>query len=217
MKRILMKEYGFVRWPEEDFSDDGNRFYCFKVGERVRVSKLVSQGTVFISARIDDIRLPFEIYSKLPHYRALDKLNGVSLESLQSSDLKQLYEDCLEYEKEYTEAEQTSAFPTLTTIVKQCTAVQTKSRLELNEIERLVNQNFTKVVKNLSTHGWALFGSHLKSIIATIEKYDPNTYPQTILGKSKSFNFCKPDCSELKPDWRYEEVIRLINKAIAED
>jgi hypothetical protein len=95
MKRILMKEYGFVRWPEEDFSDDGNRFYCFKVGERVRVSKLVAQGTVFISARIDDIRLPFEIYSKLPHYRALDKLNGVSLESLQSSDLKQLYEDCL--------------------------------------------------------------------------------------------------------------------------
>ena len=53
MKKIMMNKYGFVRWPEEDFSDDGNRFYCYKVGNRVRVSKLVSDGVAYISARVD--------------------------------------------------------------------------------------------------------------------------------------------------------------------
>lgn len=30
MNRINLIKYGFVRWPEEDFSDDGNK-NCLKI------------------------------------------------------------------------------------------------------------------------------------------------------------------------------------------
>ena len=39
-----MTKYGFKRWKDGDFSDDGNRFTCYRVGKRVSVSKLVSDG-----------------------------------------------------------------------------------------------------------------------------------------------------------------------------
>ena len=58
MKRIELVKYGFIRSPEDDFSDDGNRFTCYRVG-KVRVSKLISHGDAFISARIDDYILPY--------------------------------------------------------------------------------------------------------------------------------------------------------------
>ena len=70
MTRINMTKYGFVRWPEEDFSDDGARFTCYRVGERVRVSKTTYQGEVFISARIDGRKLSYNEYSVLEHYNA---------------------------------------------------------------------------------------------------------------------------------------------------
>lgn len=74
--RINLKRYGFVRAPEEDFSDDGNRFTCYyydpkhEGDKRFRTSKLVSNGDAYISV----------------HYRApsgrtkyFDDLNGVSI------------------------------------------------------------------------------------------------------------------------------------------
>jgi hypothetical protein len=105
MKRVNLTKYGFVRWPEEDFSDDGSRFLAYRVGERVRVTKCTYNGEVFISARIDGAKLPYEVYSKLPHYSALDKLNGVSIATLTDDDLFELLAACVLYEKEYADAE----------------------------------------------------------------------------------------------------------------
>ena len=73
MKKIMMTNYGFVRWPEEDFTDDSTRFTCYRVGKRVRVSKCTYNGEAYISARIDGAKLPYEVYSKLPHYSPLNK------------------------------------------------------------------------------------------------------------------------------------------------
>ena len=81
MTRINLVKYGFIRDAAEDFSDDGNRFQVYKVG-RVRVTKLVSDGEAYIDGDINDCRLPYEVYSKLPHYKAIGRLNGVSLASL---------------------------------------------------------------------------------------------------------------------------------------
>ncbi len=126
----MMTKYGFERWPEEDFTDDGSKFTCYKVG-RVRVSKCVSDGDAYIAARIDGYILPFEVYSQLPHYRAMDYLNGVAVEDLTDDDLIKLYNNCLEYEKEYNEAEQTIELPTIKDIKEQCKLITAKNKKKL--------------------------------------------------------------------------------------
>ena len=96
MKRIELTKYGFIRSKEDDFSDDGNRFTCYRVG-KVRVSKLVSEGEAYISASIDDYLLPYETYSKLPHYRDLDALNGVSASDITEEDIQKTYDSFREF------------------------------------------------------------------------------------------------------------------------
>lgn len=209
MKKIMMTKYGFVRWPEEDFSDDGNRFQCYKVGKRVRVSKLVTNGEVYISARIDGNRLPFNVYKALPHYHSLDKLNGVSIASLTDDDLFDLVEACVLYEKEYTEAENSIVMPTIDEIRQQCLKIQAKVRSELTEINQHFNIAF---VSKVAEWEWREIRRQLLSLTARIETFNPATYPQTILGTSRSIDFCKPTCSELKDSYYFTWIMDKINK-----
>ena len=78
MTRINLVKYGFVRDAAEDFSDDGSRFQAYRVG-RVQVTKCVSDGEAYIDGDIDRGALPWDVYSKLPHYSAIHKLNGVTI------------------------------------------------------------------------------------------------------------------------------------------
>ena len=70
MKRIVMAKYGFERWPEKDFTDDSSRYVCYRAGKAIRVSKLIADGQAYLSISSDVGRgtLPYEVYSKLPHY-----------------------------------------------------------------------------------------------------------------------------------------------------
>jgi hypothetical protein len=107
MKRINLTKYGFTRWPERDFSDDGNRFTCYRAGKNVRVSKCLYNGEVFLSIEtcVGNKIIPYAIYSNLPHYReAAWNYNGISVSSLTDEDLKNFYDACVAYEQEYEEA-----------------------------------------------------------------------------------------------------------------
>lgn len=105
MKRINLKKYGFIKSPTEDFfSDAGTRFYAYRVGI-VMVTKASFGDYTFLSARADyRSDMPYEVYSKLPHYDALSKLNGVKTESITEKDLSDLYDACIAYGKEYADA-----------------------------------------------------------------------------------------------------------------
>ena len=113
MKQLRLAKYGFIRRPEEDFSDDGSRFEVYSVG-RVRVTKLVSEGIVYLSGRIERGLLNYDQYGKLPHYDQVTwKLNGkCSLDSLVDKDIEEFYYDCVKYEQEYKEVESTIHVPT---------------------------------------------------------------------------------------------------------
>ena len=105
MKRINLVKYGFVRSPEDDFSDDGNHFTCYTAG-RVRVSKLVDDGEAYLSGRIEDGVLTYDEYSKLPSNNDVAwKYNGVSVSSLTEDDLRNFYQLCITYSNEYTDLE----------------------------------------------------------------------------------------------------------------
>lgn len=210
MRKIVMTNYGFVRWPEEDFSDDGSKFYCYRVGERVRVSKCTYKGEVFLSGRIDGTKLPWEVYSKLPHYSALDKLNGVSIDSLTDQDLFDLCEACLMYEKEYNEAENNIKMPTLEEIKEQCIKVQAKRLAEFAEVETLLGKHAAKLALKLPAWQWKTIQEYLANLAAKLANYSPELYAPTVLNSAKSINFCKPDCTELADCYYYNYLVDLI-------
>jgi hypothetical protein len=212
MKKIMMTKYGFVRWPEQDFGDDGNRFTCYRVGERVRVSKCTYNGEAFIDASIDGTKLPYEVYSKLTHYSEISKLNGVSIESLTDQDMIDLYEACLAYEQEYIEAENNIQMPTLKEIEIQCKKVQTKRQLELIDINGAFSRSAVAIAGKLEKWEWTNLREYLLAIAAAVNSYDPDTYPQKIVGTSRSLDFCKPTCSELQDSFYYKWIMERLNK-----
>jgi hypothetical protein len=209
MKKIMMNKYGFIRWPEEDFSDDGSRFYAYRVG-RVIVTKCTFNGEAYISASANiSNKLPYEVYSKLPHYSALDKLNGVSIASLTDNDLFNLCEACLMYEKEYAEAENNIQMPTLEEIKKQCARVQLKRKQELADI----NINFSiAVAAKVEKWEWNNIRDYVLAITNSVSSYDPDIYAKAIIGTSRSIDFCKPTCSELQDSFYYKWIMERINK-----
>jgi hypothetical protein len=211
MKRVDMVKYGFVRTPESDFSDDGTRFYTYRVGERVQVTKATYKGEAYIDGTIHGTKLPYEVYSKLPHYAAIGKLNGVSISSLTDQDLIDLYEACVAYEQEYTEAENNIQMPPLDEIKAQCLKVQAKRMTEFAEIEKLMSENAMKLALKLSKWQWATLRDYLENLVAKLANYNPELYASTILNSARSINFCKPDCTELKDSWYYTQLIELIN------
>lgn len=218
MRKILMTKYGFVRWPEEDFSDDGNRFYCFRAGKCVRVSKLVSDGQVYLSARIDGIKLPYEIYGNLPHYKALDALNGVSMDSLTDTDLEKLYADCLAYEQEYLEAERTIKYPTIDEITEQCRKVHEHTTKEFTSARDYFNTHATQAALTLAEYEWQQIRDYLSELAKRAKTYDSEEKIEEFVnrnhGTSYSFNFCAPTCSGLKESYYYKRIYELINRTL---
>lgn len=201
MKRVNLAKYGFVRCPEEDFHDDGNNFQGYRVGKTVVVSKLVSNGQVYLSidSSCGNGTLPYEIYSKLPYYNEANWFyNGVSVETLTEADIQAFYEACISYEKAYEEAEATIKYPTLEEITEQCEKLWAKAMAEYSAGQTLVMDAvlLNKFIK-LSDYEVKSVRDCLKSLRSAVENYDVKTLPQRMLGKSSSFNFVKPDNSDL--------------------
>ncbi len=193
MTRINLVKYGFVRWPEEDFSDDGNRFTCYRVGTRVRVTKLVADGYAYIDGDLRDGNLPCDVYQKLPHYPLLGKLNGVPAAAVTEDDLQELYEACQAYEIEYTNAENSIKYPTLEEIQEKAVKLTAKSVLELSKIEMLLGKYGLEAATKFSPYEWKQVQEYTKHLMTDVQRYNPEIYPQTIVGTSYSFNFVKPD------------------------
>jgi hypothetical protein len=203
MKKIMMSKYGFVRWPEADFSDDGNRFTCYKAGDRVRVSKLVSDGVAYISASINGCKLPYEVYSSLPHYKHLDDLNGVSCISLTDDQLVELYFTCMAYEKEYTAAEASLVMPTFAEIREQCIKVKAKRVSELAEVEALFGSKAIKLALTLVDWQWKTLREYLAGL-AKVAAFDIDEYAKTMLNTRRSIDFVKECCGELGDSYYYK-------------
>lgn len=210
MKRIMMNKYGFERWPEEDFSDDGNRFTCYRVGTRVRVSKLVADGQAYISARIDGIKLPYEVYSELPHYKDLDRLNGVSCDSLTDEDLVKLFKDCLLYAKEYKAAEDNIVMPTIAEIEAKCKCWQAKIKNDIKTIENAMSAKLPTLLTNLSKYEFGTLKDYYCNLKKEYDKYDPKTYAAYIANSFISISFCK---NEPTNSYYYERLLDMIYKA----
>ena len=217
MKRINLVKYGFVRWPEEDFSDDGNRFTCFRAGKNVRVSKLVSDGEVYLSigSTVGKGTLPHEVYCNLPNYNSASwKYNGVSVDSLTEQDIIDFYNACVNYEKEYEEAEAKIEYPSLEEITAQCEKITAKAEAEYKQASQLVVEAVLDgTIVNLSDYEIKDLKSCLATLKNAVNNNDPKTRPSRMYRKSSSFRFVSPDYYELvNKSWYLEQIEKYMKK-----
>lgn len=208
MKRINLVKYGFVRNPEEDFSDDGNRFQCYKVGKNIRVSKLVSDGCAYISASIAKNKLTYDEYSVLPHYNSLDVLNGVDISSINEEDLINLYNNCLEYEKEYEEAEKNSVFPTREELINLYSEIKA---IRQNELEIIKDRLTLDKLSNLNEYSARSVLNHYKSL-KNSANVDVNKQADGILNTSYNKNFCKNKDYYKEPSYDYKYILEILKE-----
>lgn len=203
MKRIMLTKYGFVRSPEDDFSDDGNYFTCYRVGN-VRVSKLVADGDAYISASLDG-QLPYDQYRKLSYYQELDRLNGVPADTITEEDIQRLYEACISYEKEYNDALKNVVFPTLEQLkshAKELNAIYDKNVIE---IEQLLKDVAPKLLLTIPDYELKNLKSYYKSLTTQAIGED---YLQRILNTAYSITWLTRD-----PDtWYYQQCKEILTK-----
>lgn len=215
MKRINLIKHGFVRWPEEDFTDDCSRFLAYRAGKTVRVSKLVSDGQAYlsISSECGKGTLPYETYSKLPHYHDANwKWNGVSVAGLTDKDLQDFYTACVEYEKEYLAAEAALVYPTLEEIKAQAQKVYAIRYTELNKVGQLFAASGIEAAAKLSKWEWTRLQEHVTYLLREVGQYNPDTFPQTIVGTVRSFDFVKPDNDKLEPSYWFRNIVEMFEK-----
>lgn len=206
MTRLNLCKYGFIRWPEEDFSDDGNRFTCYRAGKKVRVSKLISQGQVYLSIDSSIGELPYEIYKTLPHYHDAEwKWNGVSLAGLTDEDIKDFYTACVEFEREYEELEAEFKFPTSEEIADRAAEVRALRVGEIKEIQDILTAKLPVLLLTASPYQWSEIQRLFKNLLEEANR------DYAALRKDASLKFCSDDCRELKTSWWYERIKELIN------
>ena len=218
MKRINMAKYGFIRKESEDFTDDSNRFtgYTISSNSRLRISKLVSDGRAYLSSDMNGCKLDYTEYSKLPHYQdAVWNYNGVDMNSLTDEDLVNWYNACVEYEKEYIEAESKVVFPTIEEIRNQCIRIRSLRQQEFDSITKLINENGTKLLLGL-TNNYELrnLRDYYDSLKKAAEGFDPDTYPQSIQKSNYGRNFVKETNGDLKENWYYKQLKEIISKVV---
>ena len=153
MKKIELTKYGFVRSKEDDFTDDGTRFTCYRVGN-ILVSKAASRctpGLVFIAATLPwyESRLTYDMVSKLPHYKQLEKLNGCMMDDISEQDLIQLHDDCVSYEKEYNELLEQTKFPTMDELKDAYEKIKAQKVSQLEEATKLLKDNAFDLLLNV--------------------------------------------------------------------
>ena len=214
MKKVNLTKYGFVRWPEKDFSDDGNRFSVYRAGKAVEVSKLISDGQIYLSidSNCGKGTLPFELYSKLPYYKEANwTYNGVSVEKLTEEDIQAFYDACIEYENAYLEEEAHIAYPTVADIKKQCEKIVAKRFEELTEVESILQKGkITEVAMKLSEYEWKELRNDLNHLASELATIDPRVYPEKIYGTSYSFSFVSSKNSALShPNYWYEDIMKM--------
>lgn len=214
MKRINMTKYGFERWPEQDFTDDGVKFTCYKVGNHVRVSKTTYQGEAFIDGHIELYQLPYETYSKLPHYSSISALNGVMISDLTDEDLVQLYNDCLAYEQEYLDAVANFNYPSREEIEVQYDKSLKAAQAAYAEASELVTKNLDNIVKDGSNTVIVQIFRYLEQLRSNISSFEKKENIDNILNTAYSVQFCNEEADETP--WQLTYLKELLQRLESE-
>lgn len=211
MQRINMIKYGFVRSPEDDFNDDGSHFTCYRVGN-VRVSKTVYDGIVYLLGSLEGqgFNLPYEVYSKLPHYNQLDELNGIPVSALTDAKLAKLYNDCIAYEQEYNETLRNYQWPSINQIEDVASQVRAHYEEQKETLKRLICVDPTKLFK-LSDYDLRQLKYYYQRVEEKANSFKAEEYAKSIFKTASSIKFVEYK-QDLKEEWYYNQCLEYLRK-----
>ena len=141
----------------------------------------------------------------------IDTQSITSNYSLTDEDLVNWYNACVEYAKEYIEAESKVVFPTIEEIRNQCIRINSIRKMEIQKVEELIQ----KVALNLFLNGTSDYElREIRRYYQTLKGrfFDPDKYPQSIQNTNYGRNFVKETNGDLKPDWYYTHLIESLEK-----
>lgn len=212
MTRINLIKYGFIRFPEEDFSDDGNRFTCYRFSDtNSHISKLVADGQAYLSAHVSG-QLPYEVYSKLPNYQAATwSYNGISVASLTDEMLQDFFQACVQYEKEYQAAEAAIEYPTECELQHKCLRIQTKLTHEMNELETLLGEHAVEAATKFSKWEWEQLQKYLTYMLQELSRYNPEKFIPSVLGTALSITFLQ-NKDDTEPTYWHKSIKEMFQK-----
>lgn len=223
MERVNLTSFGFRRSSNEDFCDDGSKFFVYRIGKLIRVSKLVRDGYAYISARAEDgdgikLLVDYNTYSKLPHYQNMDKYNGCYVSSLTEQNLIDFANDCLAYEKEVMQAQLKvlTTMPTYWDLTKQCNAINAARLKEYNELANKISSLGLKIWTTLSRYDLSELQEKFKHVLwATLpeNQASPDKYcdqNKNVIPTRKVLDFMKIDPNNIPPDYWYTRAMEYI-------
>jgi hypothetical protein len=212
MTRINLIKYGFTRFPEEDFSDDGNRFTCYRFSDtNSHISKLVADGQAYLSVHVSG-QLPYEVYSKLPNYQAATwSYNGISVASLTDEMLQDFFRACVQYEKEYQAAEASIEYPTESELLAKCLRLQTKLTHEMNDLKTLIGEHAVEAATKFSKWEWQKLQEYLTYMLQELNKYNPERFIPYMLRTALSIDFLQ-NKDDTEPTFWYKSIKKMFQK-----
>lgn len=212
MKKIMMTKYGFVRYHDADFHDDGNNFTCYRFSDtNSHVSKLVADGEAYLSVHVSG-NLPYEVYSELPNYKtATWSFNGISVASLTDEMLQDFFKACVQYEKEYQAAEASIKYPTELELQHKCNHIQNKLIKEMNELEQLVGEHAAEAATKFSKWEWQKLQEYLTYMLQELSRYNPEKFIPNVLGTARSFTFLS-NKEDTEPTYYYSYIKEMFKK-----
>lgn len=77
-KRFTLSRKLFVRWEEEDFTDDGTRFRMYLYKGQLPVSQTTWRGSTYTSIRLDYLGFSYRDYKE--DVTLMNEFNGIEIE-----------------------------------------------------------------------------------------------------------------------------------------
>lgn len=186
VKKLVIKEafnprelgkYGFVRRPEDDFSDDGNRFrgYVYKNDKgEMPLTYLKADGEVYAAIALHHLNdLSYDEYKNLPSYRDADKYNGVPEDSVDVADLAKIAERLID---EYNEAKSKLDRVSNEELKDMCDKLEKAARDDYNKTIKMLDS--ISIVKILSLNEYKI--KRLKDYLNSASRYVDNRYERML-------------------------------------
>lgn len=212
MTRINLTKYGFVRNSAEDFSDDGTRFQVYSL-DGMRVSKAISDGYLYLAARYEGINqvLEYKEYSKLPHYNALDALNGISLSVVTEQAISDFADACKSYCNEYIAAANSAHIPSYNELWAARFDVLKTRQLELETISEKLKAD-PLVWGRLSSCETTRLADGLKQLMEDADEITFRRRLKNVLGTNYSRYLVDLDAIRLdcRPSRAYQKCLQIL-------
>ena len=202
LKQVRLTKYGFIRRPDWDFSDDGNRFTCYEY-YGCRVSYLKSDGVWYIAARYEKYELSWEERKDLPCYHDLDMLNGV--DSVSEEDIEKLKASIVIFVRAYDAKADllNKNNPTM----DEMKTFRDNYRNYYKDLKKQIDDRFKASILKLGEYALSSFKRYYDGLERQCECYD-DEYLQSIFGTGLSRQFMKSKTS----DFYYRELDNYLKR-----